>query len=668
MYVGDSTRLGVGWDSENQLRGDLWQVFGEDERSAWIGELWLTRTRPAAARSRTNGVPKERPPTRACRKFFGAFDQNSSHNRKVTLGGGYETERWFASGYVSAGISGRRETGVSTSSSTTTRVGEDNGRPYEQDITTTVVATTYERAYDWGIGGRVGHFYPGPLLRLEAGLDYEGGKKLDRAAATASLSLANTSPAAAASHSPARSTTSTAAPNDRDDGRVWVMYRYTLDSPSAWRPREGLPHGGGADRDPACAPAAPATSAPAVTTAAAPATPRSRHRERIVETTATATRTLSSSSTARRCSPPRRRPSTRRSRASRRRASRATSASPATPATSAPTRTTCSSRSVARTRCATTSWRRACRPRACSPKAWADAHPLREHAGAEGQEPPRGHRVRHLRGEGRDGHAARACRAGPGCTGSAAAARGAERRGRAGSSVEWRREEIASEPTWLRRALRNAPGHKQSVDVYQTQSDTTTVAEGPKRYLNRNPVARNDTATVEADSTARPIDVLANDTDPDGDTIVITAVGTPAHGTATISGRQVLYTPTPGYLGADTFTYTIDDGKGARSTASVAVTVARANRAPDARDDFAIAGYNQPVSIDVLGNDSDPDGDPLVIVSFTQAQNGSVTRGPGNKLTYLSAPNYIGYDNFTYEVSDGKGGTSRASVVVFADP
>jgi hypothetical protein len=73
------------------------------------------------------------------------------------------------------------------------------------------------------------------------------------------------------------------------------------------------------------------------------------------------------------------------------------------------------------------------------------------------------------------------------------------------------------------------------------------------------------------------------------------------------------------------------------------------------------------VTIDVLANDSDADGDALAVVSFTQPPNGSVTR-QGNKLVYLSRLNFIGYDRFSYTVSDGRGGTATASVTVFADP
>jgi hypothetical protein len=238
----------------------------------------------------------------------------------------------------------------------------------------------------------------------------------------------------------------------------------------------------------------------------------------------------------------------------------------------------------------------------------------------------------------------------------------------AAPAVEWRREEIAGEPAWLRRALRSTAGHKQTVDVYRSQTETLTTVEGPKRYLNRQPVAQDDAITIEADSAARAVAVLANDSDPDGDPLALASVGTPAHGTATISGTQVLYTPAPGYTGPDAFSYTVTDGKGGTATATVSVAIVRTNHPPVAKDDFVVAGYNKPADVDVLLNDSDPDGDALVVVSFTQPSHGTVTRGAGGVLTYRARDGFVGYDTFTYTAGDGKGGTATAQVVVFADP
>jgi uncharacterized repeat protein (TIGR02543 family) len=92
--------------------------------------------------------------------------------------------------------------------------------------------------------------------------------------------------------------------------------------------------------------------------------------------------------------------------------------------------------------------------------------------------------------------------------------------------------------------------------------------------VNQTPVAVNNSYTIQQNSTANSLAVLLNDTDPDGDTLTISAVAQPAHGQTVISGSQINYTPTSGYIGSDTFTYTISDGRGGSATATVTITVA----------------------------------------------------------------------------------------------
>ncbi|MFQ3663784.1 MAG: cadherin-like domain-containing protein, partial [Chloroflexaceae bacterium] len=95
--------------------------------------------------------------------------------------------------------------------------------------------------------------------------------------------------------------------------------------------------------------------------------------------------------------------------------------------------------------------------------------------------------------------------------------------------------------------------------------------------INLLPVAVNDTAQVIMNSSIR-LNLLANDSDPDGDPVTITAVSAPGHGTATIiaSGQAVRYTPNPNYRGADSFTYTVSDGRGGTATATVNLNVDQA--------------------------------------------------------------------------------------------
>jgi parallel beta-helix repeat protein len=91
--------------------------------------------------------------------------------------------------------------------------------------------------------------------------------------------------------------------------------------------------------------------------------------------------------------------------------------------------------------------------------------------------------------------------------------------------------------------------------------------------------------------------------------------------------------------------------------------ITAANRAPAAQSDSAVTAVNNPVTINVLANDSDPDGDPLTIASFTQPSHGAVSLVAGT-LRYAPAAGYIGPDAFTYTISDGRGGTATAAVSV----
>lgn len=181
--------------------------------------------------------------------------------------------------------------------------------------------------------------------------------------------------------------------------------------------------------------------------------------------------------------------------------------------------------------------------------------------------------------------------------------------------------------------------------------------------VNDAPVAANDSATTAEDS-AITIPVLSNDSDPEGDTVVLVSVTPATQGQVQLSGTAIVYTPNANFNGQDSFGYSIGDGRGGSATATVVVTVTPVNDAPIAADDSATATEDTPVTISVLGNDSDVDGDALAVTGVTQSAHGSVVIGAGGSVIYTPAANFSGLATFTYAISDGKGGTASATVVV----
>jgi hypothetical protein len=180
--------------------------------------------------------------------------------------------------------------------------------------------------------------------------------------------------------------------------------------------------------------------------------------------------------------------------------------------------------------------------------------------------------------------------------------------------------------------------------------------------VNDPPVAVDDSDTTPAD-TPVTIDVLNNDSDPDGDILTVESVTQGANGSVNYNAANVTYTPSANFTGTDSFTYTISDGNSGTDTASVTITVTDVNDPPVAVDDSDTTPADTPVTIDVLNNDIDRDGDTLTVDSVTQGTHGSVTYNAAN-VTYTPSANFTGTDSFTYTISDGNGGIDTASVTV----
>src|SRR5690606_38681639 len=239
------------------------------------------------------------------------------------------------------------------------------------------------------------------------------------------------------------------------------------------------------------------------------------------------------------------------------------------------------------------------------------------------------------------------------------------------------------------------------------------------------------------------VSVLANDSDPDGDSLSITATSQPANGSVAIEGEEIVYTPAEGFTGSDSFTYTVSDPEGLTATATVTITVNMPDNLPpvanpdsvqtpvdtpvslnvlandsDPEDDaITLTAIGQPAQrsatfsadcqlhytpaptftgtvtvevlpgpvnrppvavddswrvfklhyahIDVLANDYDPDGDPLVVTQvFNTTGRADISINDDGTILYVPVPGYVGPDHFEYEISDGRGGTARATVEV----
>ncbi|MCX6047968.1 MAG: cadherin-like domain-containing protein [Chloroflexi bacterium] len=183
------------------------------------------------------------------------------------------------------------------------------------------------------------------------------------------------------------------------------------------------------------------------------------------------------------------------------------------------------------------------------------------------------------------------------------------------------------------------------------------------------PDAGADTATT-AQGAAITLNVLANDSVANGGALIITSVSKPQFGTATTNGQTVTYTPNTNFVGNDNFSYFVSDGKGGTATGSVSITVngpGGTSQAPTAANDTATTASGNAVTIDVLANDGNPNGDLLTITIDGPPSHGTAAVNNG-KLLYTPNAGFTGTDSLTYIISDGKGGTATATVTITVTP
>lgn len=202
--------------------------------------------------------------------------------------------------------------------------------------------------------------------------------------------------------------------------------------------------------------------------------------------------------------------------------------------------------------------------------------------------------------------------------------------------------------------------------VSATNADGTSVGSDVTFTTgNSAPVAGNDEFHRSLGQLAE-LPVLANDSDADWDAVFITSVTDGAHGTVAINsgGVTLTYYPGPSYRGNDTFTYTISDGYGGTATATVALK----NTSPAAVADAVTIPARKVAMINVVANDTDPEGDELELLEVTAMPESSGTAvSSGGKITYTPDPDFLGTTQFSYRIQDSAGGQSVGTLSLLVE-
>ncbi|MCP5308580.1 MAG: tandem-95 repeat protein [Zoogloeaceae bacterium] len=181
-----------------------------------------------------------------------------------------------------------------------------------------------------------------------------------------------------------------------------------------------------------------------------------------------------------------------------------------------------------------------------------------------------------------------------------------------------------------------------------------------------------------AEDTPVIIDVLGNDSDPDGDTLTITEIGgqpisvgnpvTIPEGSVALNPDGTLtFTPNPNFNGPVSFDYTVTDGT-TPVTATVDVTVTAVNDVPVATDDTLAAVEDTPLAGSLATNDTSSGDGGNVWALASGPANGSVTVNADGTFSYTPDANYNGPDSFTYTITDADGDVSTATATINVAP
>ncbi len=203
------------------------------------------------------------------------------------------------------------------------------------------------------------------------------------------------------------------------------------------------------------------------------------------------------------------------------------------------------------------------------------------------------------------------------------------------------------------------------VDTFSYKANDGSADSGPALVtitvvpVNDAPSAEDQSVVVRA-GTPAPIALVAHDVD--GDTLTYSVTAGPAHGTLSGTAPNLLYTPTAGYAGADSFTFTARDGVVNSPAAAVQLQVRAPGRAPEAEDQWMI--IDEDTAVEITLSAGDPEGDPLTFTIVTPPAHGTLS-GTLPNVIYTPDPDFEGEDRFTFRASDGLNNSNLASVDIW---
>ncbi|MDW5416093.1 retention module-containing protein, partial [Iodobacter sp. CM08] len=217
-------------------------------------------------------------------------------------------------------------------------------------------------------------------------------------------------------------------------------------------------------------------------------------------------------------------------------------------------------------------------------------------------------------------------------------------------------------PDQITYTITDATGAVSSATVAVT---VTPVNDLPTQVDNNGNPTGTPVQIITKEDT--PIAGKVNAKDPDGDTLTFAPKDQPTHGSVVVNpDGSYVYTPATDYNGKDSFTVTVNDGKGGTATIVVDVTVDPVNDAPVGTNQSITTPEDTPITGKLIA--SDKDGDTLTFAPKDQPTHGSVVVNPDGSYVYTPATDYNGKDSFTVTVNDGKGGTATIVVDITVDP